>query len=92
MFANGVRQGCAILPVSFYSGEVMKRSAHELAWIGVNISGRWLNNLRFADDIALIATSPATMQRLLEETDRLSTEFQLKISAKKRLWLLEKLT
>ena len=59
----------------------MKRSAHELAWIGVNISGRWLNNLRFAHDIVLIATSATMLQQLLDETHQISTEFQLKISS-----------
>jgi len=82
---KGVRQGCPVSPVSFnfYSEEVMRQSADELGWIGVNISGRRLNNLRFADDIVLIATSPEALQRLLDEVDRISTEFQLEISTKK---------
>ena len=52
---KGVRQGCPVSLVSFnlHSEEVMRRSADELGWIGVNISRRRLNNLRFADDVVL---------------------------------------
>ena len=52
---KGVRQGRPVSLVSFnlYSEEVTKRSADELGWIGVNISRRRLNNLRFADDVVL---------------------------------------
>jgi len=58
-------------------------SADELGCIGVNISGRWLSNLRFADCMVLIATSPQTLvQRQLDEVDCISTEFCLQISTK----------
>ena len=57
----------------------------------MNIIGRRLNNLRFPDDIVLIATSPKALQRMLDEVDRVSTEFRLEFSTKRRsLWLLQK--
>jgi hypothetical protein len=68
---------------NFYSEEMMRRTADELSWIGISVSGREVNNLRFADDIVLIATSPERLQRLLDEVDRISNEFQLEISTKK---------
>ena len=40
----------------------MRMSADELGWIGVNVNGRRLNNLRFEDDIVLIATSSEALQ------------------------------
>jgi len=55
---KGVRQGCLISPLSFscYSENVMRESVDEFTWIGVTVSGRTINNLRYADDIVLIAT------------------------------------
>jgi len=50
----------------------------------MNISGRRLNNLRFVDDLVLIATSPESLQRLLDEVDRVSTELRLQISTPKK--------
>ena len=45
---KGVRQGCRVSPVSFnfYSEDVMRMSADELGWIGVNIIERRFNDLR----------------------------------------------
>jgi len=45
-------------PLSFncYSEQVMRESVDELTWIGVTISGRTINNLRYADDIVLLPT------------------------------------
>lgn len=57
---KGVRQGCLVSPLCFnlYSEEVMRRSADELQTVGVKVNGRFQNNLRYADDIALISTTP----------------------------------
>ena len=57
---KGVRQGCLVSPLCFnlYSEEVMRRSAEELQTVGVKINGRFLNNLRYADDILLVSTTP----------------------------------
>ncbi|CAH1258963.1 Hypp2117 [Branchiostoma lanceolatum] len=82
---KGVRQGCLLSPMcfNFYSEAVMRESVEEQPTIGVNISGRNINNLRFADDIALIATSPEGLHELLDSTDSTSSEYQLEISTKK---------
>ena len=65
---KGVRRGGLVSPMCFnsYSEAVMRQSVDDLSWIGVNISGKYLNNLRYADDIVLIATSPSGLQRLLD--------------------------
>ena len=49
----------------------------------MRISGKHLNNLRFADDVVLIATSSEKLQVLIDEVDRVSKEFHLEISASK---------
>ena len=82
---KGVRQGCPVSPIcfNFYLEEVMRRTADEMPWLGVRISGKHLNNLRFADDVVLIATSPERLQALINEVDDVSKEFQLQISTRK---------
>ena len=61
----------------------MRRIADEMSWVGKRISGKHLNNLRFADDVVLIATSPERLQALIDEVDRVSKQFQLEISTSK---------
>jgi len=69
---TGVRQGCLISPLSFncYSEYVMNESVNEFIWIGVTISNRTKNNLRYADDIVLIATSEETLQTLIDKLSK----------------------
>ena len=82
---KGMRQGCPISLVcfNFYLEEVMRRTADEMSWVGMRISGKYLNNLRFADDVVLIATSPERLQTLIDEVDCVSKEFKLEISTSK---------
>ena len=61
----------------------MRESVDELTWIGVTISGRTINNVRYADDIVLIATSQEALQRLLNTLSTVSREYGLVISTKK---------
>jgi len=82
---KGVRQGCLISPMSFnsYSEKVMRESADELTMIGVTISGRTINNLRYADDIVLIATSREKLQQLLDKVNETSNKYGMEINTKK---------
>ena len=61
----------------------MRESVDELSWIGITVSGRTLNNLRYADDIVLIATSPAALQQLLDKVSTVSKEYGLEVSTRK---------
>ena len=54
-----------------------------MPWVGMRISGKHLNNSRFADDVVLIATFPERSQALINEVDDVSKEFQLSISTSK---------
>jgi predicted DNA binding CopG/RHH family protein len=51
--------------------------------IGACVGGNIINNLRFADDIALIAETEADLQQLVTMVHKFSTQFGLKISITK---------
>jgi NADPH:quinone reductase-like Zn-dependent oxidoreductase len=82
---KGVRQGCLISPLSFngYSEKVMRESADILSWIGVTVSGRTINNLRYADDIVLVATSKEALQQLMDRVNETSKKYGLEMNIKK---------
>ena len=80
-----MRQRCASSPVcfNFYLEEVMRRLPDEMPWVEMRIGGKYLNNLRFTDDVVLIATSPERLQALIDEVDCVSKEFKLEMSTSK---------
>ena len=61
----------------------MRESADELSWIGVTASGRTFNNLRYADDIVLIATTATALIQLIDKVDAVSRDYGLEISTRK---------
>ena len=63
---KGVRQGCVLSPdlFSLYTQLVMDELA-ELE--GISIGGRNINNIRYADDMVLIADSEEKLQRLISK-------------------------
>ena len=50
---KGVRQGCMLSPClfNFYAEYIMRNAGLKEAQAGIKISGRNINNLRYADDI-----------------------------------------
>ena len=56
---KGLHQGCVLSPCLFnFSAEyIMKNAGLEEAQAGSKIAGRNINNLRYADDITLMAES-----------------------------------
>ena len=54
---KGVHQGCTLSPCLFnlYAEYTMRKSGLDEAQAGIKISGRNINNLRYADDITLMA-------------------------------------
>ena len=73
---KGVRQGCILSPCLFnlYAEFIMRNAGLEEAQAGIKIARRNINNLRFADDIILMAESEEKLKSLLlkvkEERDR----------------------
>ena len=56
---KGVRQGCILSPclVNFYAEYTMRNTGLDKAQAGIKIARRNSNNLRYADDITLMAES-----------------------------------
>ena len=56
---KGVCQGCILLPCLFnlYAEYILRNTRLEEAQAGIEITGRNINNLRYADDTTLMAES-----------------------------------
>jgi hypothetical protein len=80
----GVRQGCGLSPYLFnLKLEAMMDIALTDTEIGVRINGTLVNNLRFADDIDLMAESGSQLQELTTRVHESSKRFGLKINGEK---------
>ena len=86
---KGVHQGCILSPClfNFYAEYLMRNTGLEETQAGIKISGRNINNLRYADDTTLMAESEGELKSLLmkvkEESEKvgLSSTFR-----KQRSW------
>ena len=66
-FGKGVYQGCMLSPCLFalYAEYIMQNAGLDEAQAGIKIAGRYINNLRYADDITLMAESEDELKSLL---------------------------
>ena len=64
---KGVRQGCILSPClfNFYAEYIMRNAGLAEAQAGIKISGRNINNLRYAGDTTLMAESKEELKCLL---------------------------
>ena len=64
---KGVRQGCILSPclVNFYAEYIMRNAGLEETQARIKIARRNINNLRYADDITLMAESEEELKSLL---------------------------
>ena len=82
---KGVSQGCILSPCLFnlYAEYIMRNAGLEEAQAGIKIAGRNINNLRYADDITLMAESEEELKSLLMKVKEESEKVGLKLNIQK---------
>ena len=80
-----VRQGCILSPCLFnlYAEYIMRNAGLEEAQAGIKIAGRNISNLRYADDITLMAESEEELKSLLMKVKEESEKVGLKLNIQK---------
>ena len=82
---KGVRQACILLPClfNFYAEYIMRNARLDEAQAGINFTKRTINNLRYADDITLMAESEEETNNLLMKVKEESEKVGLKLNIQK---------
>ena len=68
---------------NFYVEYIMRNAGLEEAQTGIKIAGRNINNLRYADDITLMAESEEELKSLLIKVKKKSEKVGLKLNIQK---------
>ena len=72
----GLQEGCVLSPYLFnILAEMVMRETLDGFQSELQIGGRMITNLRYADDIILLATSEAELQELVDRLDRVSRKY-----------------
>ena len=82
---KGVRQGCILSPCLFnlYAEYIMRIARLDEAQAGLKISGRNINNLRYADDTTLMSRKCRRTKQSLDESEEESEKVGLKLKIQK---------
>ena len=81
---RGVRQGCILSPHLFNAyAEYIMRMALDNCECGINVGGRRINNLRYADDTTLLASNAEDLEHLIERVRLESEKFGLNLNVGK---------
>ena len=82
---KGVCQGCILSPCLFklYADYIMRNAGLDETQAGINIAGRNINNLRYADDTTLMAESKEELKSLLMKMKEESEKVGLKHNIQK---------
>ncbi|KAB0341766.1 hypothetical protein FD754_018692 [Muntiacus muntjak] len=82
---KGVSQGCIFSPCLFnlYAEYIMRNTGLEEAQTGIKITGRNINNLRYADNTTLMAESEEELKSLLMKVKEESEKVGLKVNIRK---------
>ena len=82
---QGVRQGCILSPClfNFYAEYIIRNAGLDEAQAGIQIAGRNINNLRYADDTTLMAENEEKLKSLLMKVKEGSEKVVLKLSIQK---------
>ena len=84
---RGVKQGDPLSPNLFNS--IIEELVKSLQWEneGIKINGRFLNNLRFADDIILLSSNKESLEKMGEELMSESEKGGLEMNKKKTKYM-----
>ena len=79
---KGVRQGCILSPCLFniYAEYIMRNAGLEEAQAGIQIAGRNINNLRYADDPTLMAESEelkSLLMKVKEDSEKVGLKLKI---------------
>ena len=82
---KGICQGCILSPCLFnlYAEYIMRNPGLDEAQAGIKIAGRNINNLRYADDSALMAESEEELKSPLMKVKEESEKVGLKLNIQK---------
>ena len=82
---KGVRQGCILSPCLFnlYADYIMRNDGLKGAQAGIQIAGRNISNLRYADDTTLMAENEEKLKSLLMKVKEESETVGLKVNIQK---------
>ena len=82
---KGVHQGCILSPClfNFYAEYIMRNAGLDEAQGGIKIARRNINNLRYADDINLMAESEEELKSFMMKVKAESEKVGLKLNIQK---------
>ena len=82
---KGVRQGCILSPClfNFYAEYIMRNDGLDETQAGIKIARRNINNLRYTDDITLMAESEEELKSLLMKVKQESEKVGLNLNIQK---------
>ena len=82
---KGVREGCVLSPCLFhlYAEYIMRNAGLDEAQAGIEIAQRNINNLRYANNITLMAESEEELTSLLMKVKEESEKIGLKLNIHK---------
>jgi len=83
MFSKGVRQGCTLSPLVYnlYDEAMMREALYEVK-CGIKVGGHIIKTVWFADYKALIASSKKELQELMDNINKVTQKYGLKINVK----------
>ena len=84
---KGVRQGCILSPClfHFYAKYIMRNARLNGAQAGIKVSGRNINNFRYADDTTLMAEKEEELKSLLMKVKEESKKVGLNLRKFRKL-------